>query len=38
MGAVDAIARKQTTRKRGMADVPVETVIIEKVTVLDTAD
>ena len=38
IGAVDAIARKQTTRKRGMADVPVETVIIEKVTVLDTAD
>jgi len=38
MGAVDAIARKQTTRKRGMADVPVEAVIIKKVTVLDTAD
>jgi peptidyl-prolyl cis-trans isomerase A (cyclophilin A) len=38
MGVVDAIARKQTTRKRGMADVPVEPVIIEKVTVLDTPD
>ncbi|WP_417568144.1 peptidylprolyl isomerase [Marinobacter sp.] len=38
MGVVDAIARKQTTRKRGMADVPVEPVIIEKVTVLDTTD
>ncbi len=38
MGVVDAIARKQTTRKRGMADVPVEPVIIETVTVLDTAD
>lgn len=38
MGVVDAIARKQTTRKRGMADVPVEPVTIEKVTVLDTTD
>lgn len=38
MGVVDAIARKQTTRKRGMADVPVEPVIIEKITVLEAAD
>ncbi|MBC7182163.1 MAG: peptidylprolyl isomerase [Marinobacter sp.] len=38
MGVVDAIARKQTTRKRGMADVPVEPVIIENVTVLEAAD
>ena len=35
MGVVDAIARKQTTRKQGMADVPVEPVIIETVTVVD---
>jgi peptidyl-prolyl cis-trans isomerase A (cyclophilin A) len=38
MGVVDAIARKQTTRKRGMADVPVEPVIIENVTVLEPSD
>ncbi|WP_227506761.1 peptidylprolyl isomerase [Marinobacter subterrani] len=38
MGVVDAIARKQTTRKQGMADVPVEPVIIESVTLLDSAD
>lgn len=37
MGVVDAIARKQTTRKRGMADVPVEPVVIEQVTVLEPA-
>ena len=35
MGVVDAIARKQTTRKQGMADVPVEPVTIETVTVVD---
>ncbi|WP_372996060.1 peptidylprolyl isomerase [Marinobacter sp.] len=35
MGVVDAIARKQTTRKQGMADVPVEPVMIEKVTVIE---
>lgn len=37
MGVVDAIARKPTTRKQGMADVPVDPVIIERVTVLDDA-
>ena len=37
MGVVDAIARKQTTRKQGMADVPVEPVRIEKVTVIEPA-
>lgn len=35
MGVVDAIARKQTTRKRGMADVPVEPVTIQTVTVVE---
>lgn len=35
MGVIDTIATKQTTRKRGMADVPVEPVIIESVNVLD---
>lgn len=35
MGVVDAIARKQTTRKQGMADVPVEPVVIETVTVVE---
>lgn len=35
MGVVDAIARKQTTRKQGMADVPVEPVTIETVTVVE---
>jgi peptidyl-prolyl cis-trans isomerase A (cyclophilin A) len=35
MGVVDAIAHKQTTRKQGMADVPVEPVTIETVTVIE---
>lgn len=38
MGVVDAIARKQTTRKQGMADVPVEPVRIEKATVIEPAE
>jgi peptidyl-prolyl cis-trans isomerase A (cyclophilin A) len=38
MGVVDAIARKQTTRKQGMADVPVEPVRIEKATVIEAAE
>lgn len=38
MGVVDAIARKPTTRKQGMADVPVEPIRIEKVTVIEPAE
>ena len=38
MGVVDAIAGKPTTRKQGMADVPVEPVIIETVTVVESKD
>lgn len=38
MGVVDAIARKPTTRKQGMADVPVEPVRIEKATVIEPAE
>lgn len=38
MGVVDAIARKPTTRKQGMADVPVEPIRIEKVTVIEAAE
>ncbi|MEE3170632.1 MAG: peptidylprolyl isomerase [Pseudomonadota bacterium] len=38
MGVVDAIARKQTTRKQGMADVPVEPVRIENATVIEAAE
>jgi peptidyl-prolyl cis-trans isomerase A (cyclophilin A) len=38
MGVVDAIARVRTGYTRGMADVPVEPVVIESVTVLPEAD
>jgi peptidyl-prolyl cis-trans isomerase A (cyclophilin A) len=38
MGVIDAIARVRTGYTRGMADVPVEPVVIESVTVLPEAD
>lgn len=38
MGVVDAIAAVNTGYAKGMADVPVEPVVIESVTVMDAAD
>ncbi|MFL1405021.1 peptidylprolyl isomerase [Marinobacter sp. M1N3S26] len=35
MGAVDAIANVQTTRANGMADVPVEPVVIQSIRLID---
>lgn len=35
MGAVDAIANVQTTRTNGMADVPVEPVVIQSIRLID---
>ena len=38
MGVVDAIAAVNTGYAKGMADVPMEPVVIENVTILDSAD